>query len=193
MCHWIFEWHWHITVVSEQKTVLPLFSPSKTSTGLSGAEGRWLQIDNHQCSLSWFLDLLLSSFPNYLIMYRKLFINIFHLQQFAQVINYFKCLSISNDWFPPWYTPRCSFLVTCRHVVVRQVLTHFPWYICSKLILYNKYQPHENLSHNLTFNTLRLQSVLTAGRFEVSVIRFFLCIKSDLTLWLFLVISSQRC
>lgn len=38
-------------------------------------------------------------------MYRKLFINVFHLQQFAQVINYFECLSISNDWFPLWYTP----------------------------------------------------------------------------------------
>lgn len=34
-------------------------------------------------------------------MYRKLFINVFHLQQFAQVINYFKCLSMSNDWLPP--------------------------------------------------------------------------------------------
>lgn len=101
---WIFEWHWHIIMVSEQKSFLPLFSPTKTSTDPWGAQGRWLQIDNHQYSLSWLLDLLLSSFPNYLIMYRKLFINVFHLQQFVQVINYFESFSISNDWFPLWYT-----------------------------------------------------------------------------------------
>lgn len=79
-------------------------SPYKTSTGPSGPHGRWLQIDNHQYSLSWFLDLLLSSFPNYLILYRKLFINVLHLQQSLQVINYFKSLSLSNDWFSRWHT-----------------------------------------------------------------------------------------
>lgn len=116
---WIFEWHWHIIVVSE----LPPSSPSKTSTGPSGSQGRWLQIDNHQYSLSWFLDLLLSSFPNYLIMYRKLFINAFFLQQFAQVINYFESVSISNDWFPLWYTvPPSADSWSYRHIVERQAL-----------------------------------------------------------------------
>lgn len=85
----------------------PLSPPYKTSTGPSGPYGRWLQIDNHQYSLSWFLDLLLSSFPNYLILYRKLFINVLHLQQSLQVINYFKSLSLSNDWFSRWY-PRAA-------------------------------------------------------------------------------------
>lgn len=80
---------------------------SKTSTGPSGARRRWLQIDNHQYSLSWFLDLLLSSFPNYSILYRKLFINVFHLQQSAEVLNYPKTLLISNDWFFIWRTTRC--------------------------------------------------------------------------------------
>lgn len=134
---WIFEWHWHIIVVSEQKSPPPPFSPSKTSTGPSGAQGRWLQIDNHQYSLSWFLDLLLSSFPNYLIMYRKLFINVFHLQHFAQVINYFKCLSISNDWFPLWYTvpPTADSLShTGTLLYISTVLKHFPLYWCSKWI-----------------------------------------------------------
>lgn len=45
----------------------------------------------------------------------KLFINVFHLQQFAEVINYFECLSISNDWFRLQDTPCCWFLVTHRH------------------------------------------------------------------------------
>lgn len=80
---------------------------SKTSTGPSGARRRWLQIDNHHYSLSWFLVLLLSSFPNYSILYWKLFINVFHLQQSAQVLNYPKTLLISNDWFFIWRTPRC--------------------------------------------------------------------------------------
>lgn len=86
-------------------------SPCKTSTPPSGPYGRWLQIDNHQYSLWWILDLLLSSFPNYLILYRKLFINVLHLQQSLQVINYFKSLSLSNDWFSRWYTERFWFFV----------------------------------------------------------------------------------
>lgn len=86
-------------------------SPYKTSPCPSGPYGRWLQIDNHQYSLSWFLDLLLSSFPNYLILYRKLFINVLHLQQSLQVINYFKSLLLSNDWFSRWYTRRFWFFV----------------------------------------------------------------------------------
>lgn len=102
---WIFEWRWYIIMVSELQSSLS--PPYKTSTGPSGPYGRWLQIDNHQYSLSWFLDLLLSSFPNYLILYRKLFINVLHLQQSLQVINYFKSLSLSNDWFSRWY-PRAA-------------------------------------------------------------------------------------
>lgn len=96
------------TLAVVRKEKLPLFfSASKTSTVPSGARRRWLQIDNHQYSLSWFLDLLLSSFPNYLILYQKLFINAFHLQQSAQVLNYPKTLLISNDWFFLWWTPHC--------------------------------------------------------------------------------------
>lgn len=83
------------------------FFASKTSTGPAGQRRRWLQIDNHQYSLSGFLDLLLSSFPNYSILYQKLFINVFHSQQSAQVLNYPKTLLISNDWFFLRWTPRC--------------------------------------------------------------------------------------
>lgn len=93
---------------------------SKTSTGPSRARRRWLQIDNNQYSLSWFLDLLLSSFPNYSILYLKLFINVFHLQQSAQVLNYPKTLLISNDWFFIWKDPPLLLIVCGVRNVVRQ-------------------------------------------------------------------------
>lgn len=100
---------------------------SKTSTVPLGARRRWLQIDNHQYSLSWFLDLLLSSFPNYSILYRKLFINVFHLHQPAQILNHPKSLLISKDWFFIWRTPHCWSSVVFVWNVERGV-QQWKWY-----------------------------------------------------------------
>lgn len=156
---WILEWQWHIIMVSEQKSFLPLFSPSKTSTGPLGAQGRWLQIDNHQYSLSWLLDLLLSSFPNYLIMYRKLFINVFHLQQFAQVINYFESLSISNDWFPLWYTLSADSL---SHTGALLYIKCWSIFYCSEAINEFNWIKTHHIKITVTFDIL--QNIFSQGQ-----------------------------
>lgn len=103
-----------------------------------------------------------------MILYRKLFINVLHLQQSAQVINYFKSLPISNDWFLPWYTPYCWFFVALRHIVVHP---------CWNIFLYTdaindamKHTTFKSLSE--TFSTVEENVFLTAGSF----------IKSDVTL-----------